>query len=144
MSWMTDVQRGLAWALIVCFAVIVLVFTFFTVIGHLPDPILDVYKQVVTALINIVMIVIGFFFGSSQGSKDKDDARNAALKTLVTNVTPGAGSAIAAVAAAEAAPAAAAAAAPPAAAVAAPPAAEVAVEHALAERDLEHKPGEPS
>ena len=42
-------------------------------------------------------------------------------------------------AAAAAAPAAAAVAAPPAAAVAAPPAAEIAVEHALAERDKEHK-----
>jgi hypothetical protein len=86
----------------------------------------------------------GYFFGSSKGSVAKDDARDATMNTLVNKVVgSGTGSGAAIVAAAkEAAPAAAAVAAPPAAAVAAPPAAEVAVEHALAERDLEHKPGE--
>ena len=142
MSWMPDVQRGLAWALVLCFAIIVMLFTIFVVTGHLPDPSLDVFKQVMTALINIVVMIIGFFFGSSQGSKDKDDARNDVLKTLAANVVgTGTGGAAAAAAAAApaaaeaAAPAAATVAAPPAAAVAAPPAAEAAVEHALAERD---------
>ena len=146
MSWMPDVQRGLAWALVLCFAIIVMLFTIFVVTGHLPDPSLDVFKQVMTALINIVVMIIGFFFGSSQGSKDKDDARNDVLKTLAANVV-GTGSgggnaaviaaadAAAPIAAEKAAPAAAAEAAPPAAEVAAPPAAEAAVAAALAERD---------
>jgi hypothetical protein len=148
MTWMTDVQRGLAWALIVCFAAILLLFSFFTVVGHLPDAVLDVYKQIVTALINIVMIVIGFFFGSSQGSKDKDDARNTALKSLAANAVSGgsanallAAEAVAPAAAQAAAPAAAAVAAPPAAEVAAPPAAEAAVEQALAERERQNPGG---
>jgi hypothetical protein len=135
MSWMNDVQKGLAWALTISFAVIILLFTAFAVVGHLPDPVLDVFKQIVTALINIIMIVIGFFFGSSQGSKDKDDARNEALKTLASNVLPLGGSSAVVAAAEEAAPAAAEHAAPPAAAVAAPPAAEIAVEAALEKRE---------
>ena len=76
MNWMSDVQRGLAWAILICFIVIALGFGFFSAFGKLPDPVLDVFKQVVTALINIVMVVIGYFFGSSTGSKDKDDALN--------------------------------------------------------------------
>ena len=136
MSWMSDIQKGLAWAIVLCFAAIILGFTYFAAVGKLPDPVMDVYKQYGTALINIVMIVIGFFFGSSQGSKDKDDARNHVMATLASIVTPvGDAAAAAAAAAAEAAaPAAAKKAAPPAAEIAAPPAAEAAVEAALAER----------
>ena len=140
---MTDIQRGLAWALILCFTVIIVLFTVFAAVGRLPDPLLDVYKQFGTALINIVMVVVGFFFGSSQGSKDKDDARNAVMKTLAANVGTSTGGGTAAVteAAERAAPAAAAEAAPPAAEVAAPPAAEVAVAEALAKREeTEHEP----
>jgi hypothetical protein len=86
----------------------------------------------------------GYFFGSSKGSVAKDDARDATMNTLVNKVVgsgTGSGGTPAAVTAAAiaAAPAAAAQAAPPAADVAAPPAAEIAVEHALAERDAEHK-----
>jgi hypothetical protein len=76
MNWMSDVQKGLAWAILVCFILIVVLFGIFSAIGKLPDPVLDVFKQVVTALINVVMVVVGYFFGSSTGSKDKDDALN--------------------------------------------------------------------
>jgi hypothetical protein len=91
-------------------------------------------------LTNVVMIIIGYIYGSSTGSKRKDDDTNKTLQTLALNTAPAgvvaAAAAAAAPAAAEAAaPAAATVAAPPAAAVAAPPAAEAAVEHALAERE---------
>jgi predicted permease len=140
MNWMSDVQKGLAWALILVFAILVLLFTIFSAIGHLPDSNLDVFKQVVTALINIVMVVVGFFFGSSQGEKHKDEARSDALVALASN-TPNGGSFGAVVAAAEkAAPAAAEKAAPPAAEVAAPPAAEAAVAEVLARQAHDQNP----
>jgi hypothetical protein len=127
MNWMTDVQKGLAWALILVFAILVLLFTVFSAVGHLPDSILDVFKQVVTALINVVMVVIGFFFGSSQGSKDKDAAANAVLQTLASGASGGSA------AAAEKA-------APPAAAIAAPPAAEAAVAEVIAREEANQNP----
>jgi hypothetical protein len=86
-------------------------------------------------LTNVVMIIIGYIYGSSTGSKRKDDDASKTLQTLALNVAPGGSPAAVIAAATAAAPAAATEAAPPAAAVAAPPAAEAAVEHALAERD---------
>jgi hypothetical protein len=94
MSWMTDVQRGLAWAILICFIAIVIVFGIFSAIGKLPDPILDVFKQVVTALINVVMVVIGYFFGSSTGSKDKDDTLNSIVTKAQVNPDPVAAAAV--------------------------------------------------
>jgi hypothetical protein len=95
-------------------------------------------------LTNVIMIIIGYVYGSSTANKSKDDT----ITALVTGTGTGGPSAAVVAAAKEAAPAAAQAAAPaaakeaapPAADVAAPPAAEIAVEHALAERDQEHKP----
>jgi hypothetical protein len=90
----------------------------------------DIFKVLVGGLMTVGFTnIVGFYFGSSQGSKDKD----AALATIASGSTP---SAVATTAAAQrAAPAAAEAAAPPAAAVAAPPAAELAVAEALAKHD---------
>lgn len=80
-----------------------------------------------STLTNVIMIIIGYIYGSSTTNKNKDDTINA--------LTTGTGTGGAVTAAAQAAaPAAAKEAAPPAANVAAPPAAEVAVERALAER----------
>jgi hypothetical protein len=85
-------------------------------------------------LTNVVMIIIGYIYGSSTGSKRKDDDASKTLQTLALNVAPG-GSPAAVTAAATAA---ATEAAPPAAAIAAPPAAEAAVKTALAERESPH------
>lgn len=144
MNWKIDVQRGLAWVIMLSFVGVIVMFSLFASLGKLPDPILDLYKQNGNALINIVMVVVGYFFGSSQGSKDKDEA----VKDVVARLAPGPNGGgqtveIAAAAAAAAAPAAAAAVAPAAAAEAAPPAAAEAappaVEAALAERGIPPK-----
>lgn len=139
MNWKIDVQRGLAWTIILTFIAAYLLFAWMAATSHLPPDMIDFYKQNSNVLQNIVMLIVGYFFGSSQGSKDKDDAKDEMTKNLVDKLAPtpngGGEAAPAVVAAAEAAaPAAAAAAAPPAAAVAAPPAAEVAVAAAMAER----------
>jgi p-aminobenzoyl-glutamate transporter AbgT len=90
MTWMSDVQRGLAWALVICFILIVVLFGVFSAIGELPDPVLDVFKQVVTALINVLMVVVGYFFGSSTGTKSKDDViGNIATKMTNNGATNG-------------------------------------------------------
>jgi type IV secretory pathway VirB10-like protein len=95
----------------------------------------DIFKILVGGLMTVGFTnIVGFYFGSSQGSKDKDTA----LASIASGTGSGTGAATTAAAVA-AAPAAAEHAAPPAAAVAAPPAAEVAVEAALEKRE-EHKP----
>jgi hypothetical protein len=95
----------------------------------------DTFKILVGGLMTVGFTnVIGFYFGSSAGSKSKDEVIN----SLATGTGTGGPAAVVAAAKA-AAPAAAKEAAPPAADVAAPPAAEIAVEHALAERDAGHK-----
>jgi hypothetical protein len=85
MTWMSDVQRGLAWALVICFILIVVIFGVFSALGELPEPVLDVFKQVVTALINVLMVVVGYFFGSSTGTKSKDDALNNIATQMAAN-----------------------------------------------------------
>lgn len=82
-----------------------------------------------STLTNVIMIIIGYIYGSSTTNKAKDDT----IATLATGTGTGGPAAVTAAAQA-AAPAAAKEAAPPAADVAAPPAAEVAVAHALGER----------
>jgi hypothetical protein len=96
----------------------------------------DTFKILVGALMSVGFTnIVGFYFGSSSSSKAKDDT----ISAMVSGTGSGTPAAVTAAAVA-AAPAAAKVAAPPAADVAAPPAAEIAVEHALAERDAEHKP----
>jgi hypothetical protein len=98
----------------------------------------DTFKILVGGLMTVGFTnIVGFYFGSSSSSKAKDETIST-MATAATGIGSGAPAAVTAAATA-AAPAAAAVAAPPAAAVAAPPAAEIAVEHALAERDQEHK-----
>ena len=93
----------------------------------------DTFKILVGGLMTVGFTnIVGFYFGSSAASKAKDE-------TISTMASAVGGAPAAEAAATAAAPAAAAVAAPPAAAVAAPPAAEIAVEHALAERDQEHR-----
>ncbi len=96
----------------------------------------DTFKILVGALMSVGFTnVIGFYFGSSQSSKNKDET----ITAMATGAGTGGPAAVVAAAHA-AAPAAARIAAPPAAEVAAPPAAEVAVAEALAKRDEENKP----
>ena len=124
-----DTQSFLAMTLVV--SIVALVFML-AAIGKSDS---DTFKILVGGLMGVGFSnVIGYYFTSSPGSKLKDETIHAMAATA-------SGSPAAVTAAAErAAPAAAAVAAPPAADIAAPPAAEIAVEHALAERDAEHKP----
>lgn len=129
-TW-TNTHQVIAYALVFSFIGVIFAWMIF------PPKVVDqtaltVVNMLLGALVAKFTTIVDFFFGSSQGSKDKDDATN----KMVANITgTGAGTMAAVTAAAEAAavPAAekvaaeaAAKAAPPAADVAAPPAAEAA------------------
>lgn len=117
-----DVQKGLAWFIVIAFVVLIFVWVFKPPVMA-PESMAQL-NQLVSTLQNILLLAVGFFFGSSKLAQNKDEAQNKAAEKLADKLpTPPNGSSPAIVAAAEAAaPAAAAEAAPPAAAVAAPPA----------------------
>jgi hypothetical protein len=130
-------------AVILVVSIVLLVFT----LAFLGGVNSQVFNVLVGGLMSVGFTnIVGYYFGSSSSSKAKDET----ISTLAVNASgtgsggpaavTAAAAAAAPAAAKEAAPAAAKEAAPPAADVAAPPAAEIAVEHALAERDAEHKP----
>jgi hypothetical protein len=75
-NWTIDVQRGLAWAIILSFITVIMILAIRVAIWSLPNDSLELLKQVQNALINVVMVVIGYFFGSSKSSQSKDDTIN--------------------------------------------------------------------
>lgn len=115
---MDDTQKGIAWFIVIAFVLLIFVWVFRPPVMA-PESMAQL-NQLVSTLQNILLLAVGFFFGSSKGAQNKDEAE---LKAKVASSEGGSPAAI--VAAAEAAaPAAAAEAAPPAAAEAAPPAVE--------------------
>lgn len=74
----------------------ILAFTVVTLFGldmvlwHIYPPVLNdgqaaIVNQINGALLIVLSTVIGFYFGSSSGSKDKDDALIAATEVRATN-----------------------------------------------------------
>jgi hypothetical protein len=112
-NWMSDVQRVLALVLVGTFAITLLILTMRLVVWGDAPTLVDLLKTLISALINVVMLVLGYFYGSSKGSDSKTDTQNKIMENLTT--PPNGNGSAAVVAAAEAA-------APAAAAVAAPPA----------------------
>ncbi len=121
-------QQIIAYALVFSFISVIYIWMVF------PPKVVDqaaltVVNMLLGALVAKFTTIIDFFFGSSQGSKDKDDTQNKLINAMA-GTGSGAGNSVSGIvaknAAEKAAPAAAAAAAPPAAAVAAPPAADIA------------------
>ena len=145
-TW-TNTQQLIAYALVASFIGVIFVWMLFPP-KAIDQSVMTVVNMLLGALVAKFTTIVDFFFGSSQGSKDKDDAQNKMVASL-TGTGPGSSPtspgvvAAAKTAAAEVAPEAAAVAAPPAAAVAAPPAAEVAAgpaaEKAVAEAEARHK-----
>jgi predicted lipid-binding transport protein (Tim44 family) len=144
-TW-TNTQQIIAYALVFSFIGVIFVWML------MPPKVVDqaaltVVNMLLGALVAKFTTIIDFFFGSSQGSKAKDESQSRTIENLTASGATNSNIAAAAVAAAEiAAPPAAAEAAPPAAAVAAPPAAEAAapaaaetaVAEALARSDMDH------
>ena len=74
-SWTIDVQRGLAWLIVFVFGLLLLGLAVRVIMYGAPTDSLELLKQGVNALINIVMMVMGFFFGSSKSSQSKDETQ---------------------------------------------------------------------
>jgi hypothetical protein len=123
-TW-TNTQQIIAYALVLSFISVIFVWMLLPP-KAVDQSVLTVVNMLLGALVAKFTTIVDFFFGSSQGSKDKDDAQNKIMSTLTGGSASSVVAAAAKIAAADAAPAAAAVAAPPAATEAAPPAAEVA------------------
>lgn len=127
-GWMSDVQRVLALILIGSFALVTLFTTASSTFWPDATTSADMAQTLQQALVNMGLICLGFFFGSSTGSVKKDDAMIAsAIAAGPTGTGPGTLPSL--IAHAEAAEVAA----KPAAEAAAPPAAEAAAPAAAAE-----------
>lgn len=125
-GWMSGVQRGLALIIVAAFSLVLCALAWRVIMYGDPVDALELLKQLVNALINIVMVVLGFFYGSSKSSQSKDENNAKMTEMLVDRVASPAGGmkmarTIAVEEAAKAAPEAAEAAAPAAAEKAAPP-----------------------
>lgn len=71
-GWMSDVQRAIALILIGAFAVVTVFSTFCSVFWPEASGLIDMAKTLQQALVNMVLIALGFFFGSNMSSKLKD------------------------------------------------------------------------
>lgn len=69
---MNDVQRGLAWFICVSFVLLIFIWVFHPPVMA-PESMAQL-NQLVSTLQNILLLAIGFFFGSSKSSQNKDDA----------------------------------------------------------------------
>jgi hypothetical protein len=69
---MNDVQRGLAW--FICISFIALIFVWVFRPPTMAPESMAQLNQMISTLINILLLAIGFFFGSSKSSQNKDDA----------------------------------------------------------------------
>lgn len=69
---MSDVQRGLAWFISISFIMLIFVWVFYP--PKMSPESMAQLNQLVSTLQNILLLAIGFFFGSSKSSQNKDDA----------------------------------------------------------------------
>lgn len=81
MKWPFDTRSSLALAIVGAFVTVIFVLIFFPPSG-IPPEILAIVNMLVGALSAKFSTVVDFNFGSSQGSKDKDDAQNALVKNM--------------------------------------------------------------
>lgn len=88
-NWTIDVQRGLAWTIVIIFSVLLVILAIRVIVSGAATDSLELLKQGVNALINIVMMVMGYFFGSSKSSQSKDDTQNKIVEKLTSTAPPG-------------------------------------------------------
>lgn len=85
-NWTFDVQRGLAWTIVLLFGFIVAVMASRVAISAEINDINDVLKSALAVLFNIVMLILGFFFGSSKSSQIKDEQQAKTAEKLAEKV----------------------------------------------------------
>lgn len=83
-NWMSDVQRVLAIVLVGTFAVVLLLFGVRLVIWGDAPTLVDLLKTLISALINVVMLVLGYFYGSSKAKEQSDSSQQRVVEKLTS------------------------------------------------------------
>ena len=83
---MSDVQRGLAWFISISF--VTLIFLWVLKPPVMAPESMAQLNQLVSTLQNILLLAIGFFFGSSKSSQNKDEAMMQAALAPVSPLSP--------------------------------------------------------
>jgi len=83
-SMFADTQKGLAWFICVSFVALIFVWVFFPPTMK-PESMAQL-NNLVSTLVTIVALAIGYFFGSSRSSKDKDDQSAKVAEKLADKV----------------------------------------------------------
>lgn len=83
-SWMADVQRALAIVIVGTFALSLLMMALRMTFWGPVDDILDLLKTLVSALINVVMLVLGYFYGSSKAKEQSDTSQQKIVEKLTS------------------------------------------------------------
>lgn len=87
-TFMSDVQRVLALILVGSFAIIMLVMAMRLTFMGQPTDITDILKTLISSLINVVMIVLGYFFGSSKSKEQSDTSQQKIVEKLTSTQPP--------------------------------------------------------
>jgi hypothetical protein len=83
-TWMSDVQRVLALMLVGAFTLVLLIFAFRLVIWGDAPTLVDLIKTLISALINVVMLVLGYFYGSSKAKEQSDSSQQRVVEKLTS------------------------------------------------------------
>lgn len=94
-GWMADVQRAIALILIVSFALVTLFASVCAVFWPDSQSLTDMAKTLQAALVNMALIALGFFFGSSM-AKQASDVRQQNMMEKMTPTAPSAAIAVSA------------------------------------------------
>ena len=87
-GWMSDVQRAIALILIGAFALVIVVTTVKFVFSADAATLNDMAKTLQAALVNTVLIALGFFFGSNQAKQQADAGQQKIVEKLTSVPTP--------------------------------------------------------
>lgn len=98
-SWVIDIQRGLAWSIVLVFSCILVVLVVRVVWVATSSELLALLQQGFGVLTNVVLLIVGYFFGSSKSSQSKDETQNKIVEKLTSTQPPGSPGPVAPVAA---------------------------------------------
>lgn len=87
-GWMEDVQRALALGLVITFCVSLLLVMVRLVVWGDPPTMIDVAKLLLNALINVVMLVLGYFYGSSKAKEQSDTSTQRMMEKMTPAAPP--------------------------------------------------------
>ena len=87
-GWMSDVQRAIALILIGVFALVVFASTLKFVFTADAATLNDMAKTLQAALVNTVLIALGFFFGSNQAKQQADAGQQKIVERLTSASSP--------------------------------------------------------